>query len=108
MVYEIIKNPEKPNALLIGDKTPYYIHEISFLLELFPNAKFIHLVRDGRDAFLSIKNLRWDPDNVLSAAIAWRNCIKAWEKMNLPSTQGIVVKYEDLLENTMEVTYIQL
>lgn len=36
-----------------GDKTPPYIHIVPQLAKLYPEAKFIHLVRDGRDVALS-------------------------------------------------------
>jgi hypothetical protein len=36
------------------DKSPRNSLKIPFLLEIFPKARFIHIVRDGRDATLSI------------------------------------------------------
>ncbi|MFN2195997.1 MAG: sulfotransferase family protein [Anaerolineales bacterium] len=36
-----------------GDKTPLYIQYIPNILEIFPQAQFIHMIRDGRDAALS-------------------------------------------------------
>jgi len=36
-----------------GDKTPLYVRHISLLASIFPDAKIIHLIRDGRDASLS-------------------------------------------------------
>lgn len=38
----------------VVDKSPRNSLKISFLLEIFPKAKFIHMVRDGRDVTLSI------------------------------------------------------
>ena len=42
-----------------GDNTPTFFNMISTLLRIFPNAKFIHIVRDGRDVYLSRK--KFDP-----------------------------------------------
>jgi hypothetical protein len=39
---------------LVGDKTPRYVREVPTLHELFPTARFVHLIRDGRDTALSI------------------------------------------------------
>jgi len=51
MVYQTqLNRTSKPR---FGDKTPPYIHIVPQLLRLFPGAKFIHLVRDGRDVALS-------------------------------------------------------
>ena len=44
--------------LLVGDKTPGYVQDIPMLHDLWPKAKFVHLVRDGRDVCLSV--LDWD------------------------------------------------
>ncbi|MDH3718324.1 MAG: sulfotransferase, partial [Planctomycetota bacterium] len=35
------------NAERWGDKTPDYVHDLPVLWELFPDAKYIHVVRDG-------------------------------------------------------------
>lgn len=44
-----------------GDKTPLYIQYIPVLNKIFPEAQFIHLIRDGRDAAISARN-KW-PEN---------------------------------------------
>jgi hypothetical protein len=36
-----------------GDKTPMYMRHLGLLDRLFPEAQYVHLVRDGRDAALS-------------------------------------------------------
>ena len=36
-----------------GDKTPMYMRHLTLLEELFPDAQYVHLIRDGRDAALS-------------------------------------------------------
>lgn len=40
-------------AVRWGDKTPLYVQYIPYLHRLFPDAQFIHVIRDGRDATLS-------------------------------------------------------
>ena len=45
------------NKRLAGEKTPEYVCHIPLLHRLFPRARFIHIVRDGRDAALSV--LKW-------------------------------------------------
>jgi hypothetical protein len=37
-----------------GDKTPTYTSHIELLHRIFPRARFIHLIRDGRDVALSV------------------------------------------------------
>jgi hypothetical protein len=69
---------------LVGDKTPGYVREIRLLHDLFPHARFVHLLRDGRDVCLSAlgwerkaEQLRrrfptWDEAPVATAALWWR------------------------------------
>jgi hypothetical protein len=40
---------------LIIDKLPIYVFNILTIHEIFPEAKYIHLIRDGRDVTLSMK-----------------------------------------------------
>ena len=42
-----------------GDKTPIYINILTELKCLYPDAKFIHLIRDGRDVAISMLDARW-------------------------------------------------
>ena len=42
-----------------ADKTPAYVLSIPLLASLFPEARFIHIVRDGRDVALSFVDGGW-------------------------------------------------
>jgi hypothetical protein len=44
-----------------GDKTPSYMQELDLLGRVFPDAQYVHLVRDGRDAALSFLAMRRRP-----------------------------------------------
>jgi len=37
-----------------GDKTPIYASYLTLIHQIFPNAQFLHILRDGRDAALSM------------------------------------------------------
>ncbi len=37
-----------------GDKTPIYASYLALIHRIFPNAQFLHIIRDGRDAALSM------------------------------------------------------
>lgn len=45
---------ERHGKPLAGDKSPGYVRYLPLLQELWPAAKFVHIVRDGRDVFLSV------------------------------------------------------
>lgn len=56
-VYRFYVDTCKPSARLIGDKNNFYIHHIDVLSRVSPTAKFIHIVRDGRDVACSYRGL---------------------------------------------------
>src|SRR5438445_6548398 len=39
-----------PSVAVVGDKTPQHALSITLLNQIYPTAKFIHIVRDPRDA----------------------------------------------------------
>jgi hypothetical protein len=84
-----------------GDKTPGYTGQIEVIHSLFPGAKFIHLVRDGRDVALSLMLQHWGPASFLSCVEAWRETVFWARKMGrlLPTGQYMELRYEDLLED---------
>jgi hypothetical protein len=63
---------------LVGDKTPRYGRYIELLHDLWPKARFIHVIRDGRDVYASRKGMdqrrgapRWREHPALSAGLWW-------------------------------------
>jgi hypothetical protein len=80
------------------DHTPANIVHAAALLRLFPQARFIHLVRDPRGICSSILPLDWGPKNAFDAGRWWVRqvaCGLALESA-LPA-QTLRVRYEDLL-----------
>jgi hypothetical protein len=47
---------EQRSKPIVGDKTPGYARDLPTLHTLWPEARFVHLIRDGRDVCLSILN----------------------------------------------------
>ncbi len=82
-----------------GDKTPAYVAEIPTLAGLFPEARFLHLIRDGRDVALSMIRAPFGPANFYRAAIVWKSSIEAGRRgaETLPSGMYKEVFYESLL-----------
>jgi Sulfotransferase family len=64
---------------LVGDKVPGYVLEIPTLHDLFPHARFVHLIRDGRDVCSSV--IEWErkqpPDPVATIARRWEERVRA-------------------------------
>lgn len=87
-----------------GDKTPHYVTEIPVLLELFPEAKIIHIYRDGRDVALSWLRVRMEPRNLYVAARLWKTWVSAGRRdgAKLPCHSYMEVPYEGLIERPRE------
>lgn len=82
-----------------GDKTPQHVLEIPTLLEIFPEAKIIHVCRDGRDVALSWLLAKLDPGNLYTAALKWRTWVSAGRRAGSALSSGTYfeLKYETLL-----------
>ncbi|MFD8528165.1 sulfotransferase family protein [Streptosporangium canum] len=81
-----------------GDKRPSYFQHIDVLLRLFPDAQFIHLIRDGRDCVASLKEMPWYSGSVYSAVAAWAEAIDFARHgaPKLPEGSYHELRYEDL------------
>jgi hypothetical protein len=90
----------KRNPGIWIDHTPANIRHTGILFELFPDARLIHLVRDGRAVAASMIPLDWGPNTIDHAAHFWMKKIllgleaeKKWQE------KVIRVKYEDLVHD---------
>jgi len=81
-----------------GEKTPSHTYHWREILHYFPNARFIHLMRDGRDVALSYKKADAGPKTFYSAARRWRAELEAVAELQaaVDPSQIIDVRYEDL------------
>jgi len=82
-----------------GEKTPTNFFYCDILHEMFPDAKFIHLVRDPRAVVRSANNFPRLPDDSLINAANWLHFLENGYKRlteNVPSTQACTIRYEDL------------
>ncbi|MFK4106482.1 sulfotransferase family protein [Streptomyces sp. NPDC019531] len=54
-----------------GDKRPAYALHVEEILRLFPDAQFVHLVRDGRDCVASLLGMPWWHRGFHEAVATW-------------------------------------
>lgn len=59
-----------------GDKTPIFVTHIPTVAELFPEAVFVHLVRDGRAVVLSRAQASWGTDRLEFETLLWRSQVE--------------------------------
>src|SRR5262249_31553563 len=50
-----------------GDKTPMYMQRLPLLERLFPDARYVHLIRDGRDTAVSFLSM---PPGIVTRPLA--------------------------------------
>ncbi len=82
-----------------GDKTPPYIKILPDLLLLYPEAKFINIVRDGHDVAKSFQNKGWNGKWLFRNIVEWKESIiqyNLYKATNL-ADRIFEVKYEDLV-----------
>jgi Sulfotransferase family len=89
-----------------GDKTPMYMQNLRLLEKLFPDALFVHLIRDGRDAALSFLELpaglvteTWmHPRTPAEFACQWRTEVAAARRLGQRiGSRYLEVRYEELV-----------
>jgi hypothetical protein len=92
-----------------GDKTPMYMEHLLLLRRLFPSARFVHLIRDGRDAALSFLSMpegvvtrTWaHPTTVADFACQWRAEVRAARALGreVGSERYLELRYETLVSD---------
>lgn len=82
-----------------GEKTPSNILFWREILEGFPKAKFVHIVRDGRDVAMSWKRVRFGPRHFYTIAELWKAYLDRVERVRsrVGNNQLREIRYEDLL-----------
>lgn len=69
------------------------------LLRIWPDARFIHLIRDPRDVARSRIQMGWEGD-FYHAAKVWIDAEQLWDRLagSLPADRWIEAKYEEIVE----------
>lgn len=92
-------NKELPGEIYV-DKTGHHILKLDFILRSFPNARVIHIVRDGRDSYCSALGHDGVPqrDSVLAFAKYWTNAVDTG--LDAEKDQRVFhFRYEDFTRN---------
>jgi len=81
-----------------GDKTPPYIEILPELARMYPESRFIHLIRDGRDVANSFKVTKW-------VGWYWHNNVREWIEALECHWRWI---HSDIRDRILEVRYEKL
>jgi hypothetical protein len=103
----------KEETHLIGDKNPIYSIYSTQLRKIFPEAKFICIIRDYRDNFISIqklaeKDIAVEAPNLVLQVARWRYFVRRFLKCKkrFPD-KYYILRYEDLVTD-QEATFRSL
>lgn len=101
---QAVLNTNNPNQTTwIGDKNPVHSLYAAELLQSFPQAKFIWIIRDYRAQVNSMLKVDFEQKNCTSLAIRWRKYNRAIEKAYLKCPERFYkIRYEDLVTNPSE------
>lgn len=81
-----------------GDKSPRHLLVAPRLYELFPQAKFILVYRDGRDVAMSLTKVPWAPDDLYLNFEWWLHFWGFHEWMaREPGVDLCTIRYEDFV-----------
>lgn len=106
------------NAVTLVEKNPRNILRIPYVKSIFPDAKFIHIIRDGRDVACSmvpgcggeewrhLKPPSWmgfykNYVGAIRCAHAWKESVEIGLS-DLQAVEHIQVRYEDLLRSPLD------
>ena len=112
IVYVFYGEQKGKKAKVIADKNNYYINHFNDLNEIWPDAKYILVVRDGRDVACSYLNMETLVTNspykpklstdIKTIAKEWltnnQNVLSFSESLN--NNQFMVIRYEDFVTNS--------
>ncbi len=92
---------EKHKKTMWGDKTPSFFRMVPELSFLFPHARFIHIIRDGRDLYLSWRKMDSTKGNIAVGGLEWMYKVQHAQKdlINFANSRHLQIKYEDLAAN---------
>jgi Sulfotransferase family len=110
---EVARLREKP---LAGEKTPDYVRHLPLLHQLFPWARMVHVIRDGRSVALSLLEWAaagrgparydlWSREPVAMCALWWRWQVRSGlrDGRNLGAEHYHDVRYEQLVADPTQV-----
>ena len=96
MVSEFLRKKSKK---IFCEKSPQHLKHINEISLLYPDAKFIYMLRDGRDTVSSMLKMPWRSPSLIENIESWLRYIKLGEaaQRHFPSDRLLSLRYEDLL-----------
>ena len=91
------------NVSHVGEKTPGHLAYVDQIVQWYPHARVVGIVRDGRDVVRSLLKVGWTQKNLRLQSMVWRWAAREGIRLTkwFPN-QYLQVRYEDLLRHPRE------
>ncbi len=82
-----------------GDKSPTTVSSMDTIAAIFPEARFLHIIRDARDVALSMLSTSFGPATLADAAATWTRRVGDGRRSGdeLGADRYLEVRYEELV-----------
>lgn len=104
-VFDKIAQP-RPGVALVVEKTPTHAHHAPLILRLFPEAYFLHIIRDPREVYCSTRAAArgwgrfWASEDAVDVTRRWRLLLDDALAIAHLTPRYRQLRYEDLLTDT--------
>ncbi len=83
-----------------GDKFPGNVLNMNRIAQLLPEARFLHIIRDGRDVAASLREMWWRPGDSYQECIAlWAGRIRVAREQAASTLPYREIRYESLVHD---------
>lgn len=89
----------RPGATRICERTPEHATCLDLIGDVYPDARVVHIVRDGRDVARSLAAQTWGPGSLRAAAEEWRAHVSAARAAGARLAHYHEVRYEEMLDD---------
>ncbi len=87
----------EPGARYLCERTPVHALHLDLIAAIYPDGRFLHIIRDGRDVARSLLVQDFGPDDISGAAAEWRSVVESAREAELPDGAYREIRYERLL-----------
>ncbi len=91
---------QRRNTEIVGEKTPNHLLYMQTLQTFFPQARFIHIVRDPRAVVNSWKTVPWSTGSIAGDADVWRRYMATARQAPPDNGAIFTLHYEQLISTS--------